>query len=147
MVLPLQKQVLCFSVLHSLNHYNCQIYTLDSAIYSLQLKYTTPDSAIYSLRSQQQVRIPYTCMTPCGAFDPPTHYSIYTIVSRKYAPPFATLALVQKAGGAYTRDTTISLAITPSLPGMKSLSGGGWRPSVGRRRARGGEMLTTLAVG
>ena len=24
LVLPLQKQVLCFSVLHSLNHYNCQ---------------------------------------------------------------------------------------------------------------------------
>ena len=39
-----------------------------------------------------------------------------TVVSRKYAPPFATLALVQNAGGAYTRDATISLAITPSLP-------------------------------
>ena len=31
-------------------------------------------------------------------------------------PPFATLALVQNAGGAYTRDATISLMITPSLP-------------------------------
>ena len=49
----------------------------------------------------------------------------YTPVSRKYAPPFATLALVQSAGvggggggggGAYTRDATFSLAITPSLP-------------------------------
>ena len=40
----------------------------------------------------------------------------YTVVSRKYAPPFATLALVQSAGGAYTRDATFSLAITPSLP-------------------------------
>ena len=40
----------------------------------------------------------------------------YTIVSRKYAPPFATLALVQSAGGAYTWDVTFSLAITPSLP-------------------------------
>ena len=30
-------------------------------------------------------------------------------------PPFATLALVQSAGGAYTRDATFSLAITPSL--------------------------------
>ena len=32
-------------------------------------------------------------------------------MSRKYA----TLALVQNAGGAYTQDATISLAITPSL--------------------------------
>ena len=39
-----------------------------------------------------------------------------TVVSRKYAPPFATLASVQNAGGAYARDATISLAITPSLP-------------------------------
>ena len=39
-----------------------------------------------------------------------------TVVSRKYAPPFATLALVQSAGGAYTRDPTFSLAITPSIP-------------------------------
>ena len=39
----------------------------------------------------------------------------YTVVSRKYAPPFATLALVQTVGGAYTRDATFSLAITPSL--------------------------------
>ena len=41
-----------------------------------------------------------------------------TVVSRKYAPPspFATLALVQNVGGAYTQDATISLAITPSLP-------------------------------
>ena len=39
-------------------------------------------------------------------------------------PPFATLALVQNAGGAYTRDVTISLAITPSLPSMKPFSEG-----------------------
>jgi len=72
---------------------------------------------------------------------------LYTVVSRKYAPPFATLALVQNAGGgAYTRDATISLAITPSLPGMKSLSVWGGGTSAGRRRERGGEMLTTLAV-
>ena len=44
------------------------------------------------------------------------HFSVYNIVSHKYTPPFATLALVQNAGGAYTRDATISLAITPSLP-------------------------------
>ena len=37
-------------------------------------------------------------------------------MSRKYAPPFATLASVQNAGGACTRDATISLAITPPLP-------------------------------
>ena len=38
-------------------------------------------------------------------------------MSRKYAPSFVTLALVQSAGrgGAYTRDATFSLAITPSL--------------------------------
>ena len=39
----------------------------------------------------------------------------FTVVSHKYAPPFATLALVQSAGGAYTRDATFSLAITPFL--------------------------------
>ena len=42
--------------------------------------------------------------------------STSTVVSHKYAPPFATLASVQNAGGAYTRDATISLAITPPLP-------------------------------
>ena len=36
-------------------------------------------------------------------------------MSRNYAPPFATLALVKTAGGAYTRDATFSLAITPPL--------------------------------
>ena len=39
----------------------------------------------------------------------------YTVVSRKYAPPFATLALVQSAGGGYMQDATFSLVITPSL--------------------------------
>ena len=67
-----------------------------------------------------------------------------TVVSRKYAPTFATLALVQNAGGAYTRDATIFLAITPSL---LVIVGGGWGPSAGRRQARGREMLTMLAVG
>ena len=43
-------------------------------------------------------------------------------MSRKYAPPFATLALVQSAGGAYTRDATFSLAITPPLD-QEMLSG------------------------
>ena len=39
-----------------------------------------------------------------------------TVVSHKYAPPFATLALVQSAGGAYAWDVTFSLVIMPSLP-------------------------------
>ncbi len=44
-------------------------------------------------------------------------YSIpYTVVSRKYAPPFAKLASVANAGGTCTLDATISLAITPLLP-------------------------------
>ena len=41
---------------------------------------------------------------------------ICTVVSRKYAPPFTTLASVQNVGGACTRDATISLAIMPPLP-------------------------------
>ena len=41
-------------------------------------------------------------------------------------PPFCNLSLsTKRRGGAYTRDATISLAITPSLPDMKSLSVGG----------------------
>ena len=67
---------------------------------------------------------------------------INTVVSRKYAPPFAILALVQHTGWAYTRDATISLAITPSLPVKNDLIvGGGWG------QAQDGEMLPTLAVG
>ena len=50
-------------------------------------------------------------------------YSSYTVVSRKYAPPFATLALVQSVGGAYTRDATSSLAITPPPPDREMFSG------------------------
>ena len=45
----------------------------------------------------------------------PSEFHLNTVVSRKYAPPFATLALVQSEGGAYTRDATFSLAITPPL--------------------------------
>jgi len=37
-------------------------------------------------------------------------------VSRIYAPRFATLALVESAGGAYMRDLTFYLANTPPLP-------------------------------
>ena len=49
--------------------------------------------------------------------------SVCDRVSRKYGPPFATLALVQNTGGAYTWDATISLAITPSLHDL--IVGGG----------------------
>ena len=68
---------------------------------------------------------------------------VYTVVSRKYAPTFAILALVQNAGeGAYTWDATISLAITPSLPVKHNLIvNGKWG------QARGGQMLSMLAVG
>ena len=41
---------------------------------------------------------------------------LYRGVPQIHPPPFATLALVQSAGGAYTWDATFSLAITPSLP-------------------------------
>ena len=39
----------------------------------------------------------------------------YCSVLQITPPPFATLALVQNTGRAYTRDATFSLAITPSL--------------------------------
>ena len=39
-----------------------------------------------------------------------------TVVSRIYAPPFATLAIVENVGGAYMRDLTFYLANTPPLP-------------------------------
>jgi len=39
-----------------------------------------------------------------------------TVVSRIYAPPFATLVLVESVGGAYMRDLTFYLANTPPLP-------------------------------
>ena len=41
---------------------------------------------------------------------------VSTIVSRIYAPPFATLALVENVGGAYMRGLTFYLANTPPLP-------------------------------
>ena len=70
-----------------------------------------------------------------------------TVVSRKYAPPFATLVLVQNVGGAYTRDATISLAITPSLPVKHDIVGGGWGPSARRRDAPDASgRLTSFSV-
>ena len=54
-------------------------------------------------------------------------------------PTFATLALVQNAGGAYTRDATISLAIAPSLLVPHNwvkhdLGGGGWAWGIAERK-------------
>ena len=63
--------------------------------------------------------------------------------------PSATLVLVQNAGhggGLYVECDNFSHDY--ALPsGHEVIVGGGWRPSAGRRRARGGEMLTTLAEG
>ena len=72
----------------------------------------------------------------------PVHLIMYRSVPQ-IRPPFATLALVQNIGGAYTWDAAISLAITPSLPIKHDSLGGGWRPSTRRRQTRGGEMLPT----
>jgi len=42
-----------------------------------------------------------------------------TVVSRIYAPRFATLALLDSVGGAYMRDLTFYLTNTPPLPGPR----------------------------
>jgi len=44
-----------------------------------------------------------------------TRFSI-TVVSRIYAPRFATLVLAENVGGTYMRDLTFCLANTPPLP-------------------------------
>ena len=78
------------------------------------------------------------------------YIAAYTVVSRKYASPFATLALAQNVGGAYTRDATISLAITLSFPIKHDsifIVGGGWRPSARRRNAPNASgRLTSFSV-
>ena len=56
---------------------NCQIYTPNSAIYSLAVEIYTPDSAIYSLRSQLCGVHVYAIYDACSAFDPSTHYCIF----------------------------------------------------------------------
>ena len=68
-------------------------------------------------------------------------------------PPFCNLGLsTKRRGGAYTRDATISLAITLSLPGTKSLSVGGGdqaraSPSARRRDAHdASSRLTSFSV-
>ena len=65
-------------------------------------------------------------------------------------PIFRNLSLSTKRRGAYTRDATISVTIMPYLPIKHDpivIVGGGWRPTVRRHPARGGEMLLTLAEG
>ena len=54
-------------------------------------------------------------------------------------PPFCSLSLSTKCRGAYTQDVTISLTITPSLPGMKLLSvgGGDQARGIAEREAEG----------
>ena len=62
------------------------------------------------------------------AHPPILHYS-YNVEYRsvpQIRPPFCNLSLiVENAGGAYTRDATISLAIRPSLPVKLDLIVGG----------------------
>ena len=68
------------------------------------------------------------------------------VVSRKYAPPFATLALVKCSGGLYAGCDNFSRDY--ALPsGHEVIVGEGWGPSAGSHRARGEEILKTLAVG
>ena len=53
------------------------------------------------------------------------------VVSRKYVPPFATIALVQTAGGAYTWDVTFW--VQNNWVKHDLIVGGGWGPSAKRR--------------
>ena len=74
------------------------------------------EGAIYVLRRECYV---FVCMCPAWRV-------VCTVVSRKYTPAFCNLSLSTKCRGrAYTQNATISLAIMPSLLGMKSLSEGG----------------------
>ena len=62
----------------------------------------------------------------------------YSSVPQICPPPaLCNLSLSAKCRGAYMRDATISLAITPSLPGMKLLSvgGGGQARGVAEHKA------------
>ena len=67
-------------------------------------------------------------------------------MSRKYAPPFAILALVQNAGGGGLHAGCDNFSRDYALPSGHEVNivGGGWGPSAGRRRAR---SVETLAVG
>ena len=73
--------------------------------------------AIYVLPTECHV---FVCMCPAWRV-------VCTVMSHKNTPAFCNLSLSTKrrGGAAYTWNVTISLAIMPSLPGMKSLSVGG----------------------
>ena len=74
------------------------------------------EGAIYVLPRECYV---FVCMCPAWRV-------VCTVVSRKYTPAFCNLSLSTKCRGrACTQDVTFSLAIMPSLLGMKSLSVGG----------------------
>ena len=51
-------------------------------------------------------------------FENVTLSKLSTVVSSKYAPSFCNLSTIKNRRGAYTRDATFSLAITPS-PGAR----------------------------
>ena len=71
------------------------------------------------------------------------YYVFYQYLSvLQIRPPFCNLSLsTKRRGGAYTRDATIFLMITPSLPVKHDLIvGGGWSQVQDR------EMLPTLVV-
>ena len=94
----------------------------------------------------------FVCMCPAWRV-------VYTVVSHKYAPAFRNLSLSTKCrvgggGGGRLYAGCDNFSRDYALPsGHEVIVGGGWRPSVGRRpsmghrRARGGEMLTTLTEG
>ena len=72
---PAKTKMSCFEV-----HNYCDIckYLFQTVLLYIltQPQIYTPDSAIYSLWSQQQGALYMPYKTACGAFDPPTHYSI-----------------------------------------------------------------------
>ena len=74
--------------------------------------------------------------------------NVVPVVSRKYAPPpFRNLSLsTKRREGLYAGCDNFSHNY--ALPsGHEAIVSGGWGPSMGRRQARGGEMLPMLAVG
>ena len=69
------------------------------------------------------------------------------LVIPQICPPFCNLSLsTKRRGGLYAGCDNFSRDY--ALPsGHEVIVGGGWGPSVGHCQVRGGEMLTTLAVG
>ena len=69
------------------------------------------DVGVHGTQQFMAVHKSHTPGTYVASIPPPP----ITVVSHKYAPPFATLASVQNVGGAFARGATISLVITPYL--------------------------------